>query len=764
HLLQEQLKSTIRYLAPDNVKEYTIYWNEESKQLENLDAFESMLTNDIKRLLEKEWQESAKMSPAQKLFYLHQDFACHKSSIFGGRNWFLDRCLWHLNNGTRQILIYGETGSGKTTALGALFSFLQKSGWQTLPFFTGIHGHTDTSSSLFNYLIWQIEELTRESHQADGHTFSASLNEKIQYLNSLITKYTQMKTMPLAILIDNADSLNCLQQLFSLSSHKVAILCSSSSCYHERNMDVKTIELYSFGKRKKDSIPDFLKPFHLGLKEQLESSNPFAQDDGVIPDDASQHLAYELENLFEAGIPDDDILLEKKAVIEGILKYHKKELDSRVINAIVEKNEADTPLYLSILIQRLIMMDRKDFYKISELGDGIDNITAYQLQLIQDVSLTTSQLCVWLMNAAIEKIGNPALKDALYFLSITHVGLCENDLESLILLKYNSWNALDFTLFIRYMGVAFIQYNDGRYTFANDMLRKGFLQDCENIADFHKILLEYIKTLPSEHSLRTKESIIHCYMANDKEFFLQHLTEYQHNSTSHIFTMEDLCHLLQNGSFLHSEPDIYHWVAKSFEAAESKAQCLMLIRYLAPYAKQVFFQDNMFDHTLPLFESLVKLAEKSTDVYHISWMLTVYAENILNHRSDFCVPMPDGSIPTPLINAKEACLKAAELLSQEPTHSDELTQCYALGGEIAAVSGLYSEAFQFFEHAEYYSRQYTNIEKQKELIAHFLENQGDMLLFTCEPSNKLLALQKYQAVQADIEREPRILAKCYLCV
>jgi hypothetical protein len=52
---------------------------------------------------------------------------------------------------------------------------------------------------------------------------------------------------------------------------------------------------------------------------------------------------------------------DKVDVISGILAHDGKELDKIVVDEIVNKKSADNPLYLSLLLQRLLIMDMEDF-------------------------------------------------------------------------------------------------------------------------------------------------------------------------------------------------------------------------------------------------------------------------------------------------------------------------------------------------------------------------------------------------------------------
>lgn len=57
-------------------------------------------------------------------------------------------------------------------------------------------------------------------------------------------------------------------------------------------------------------------------------------------------------------------------MIDGILHSHQeRELPVPVIEKIMTKNGSDNPLYLSLEVRRLAMMDRYDYEKMTATGD-----------------------------------------------------------------------------------------------------------------------------------------------------------------------------------------------------------------------------------------------------------------------------------------------------------------------------------------------------------------------------------------------------------
>lgn len=87
---------------------------------------------------------------------------------------------------------------------------------------------------------------------------------------------------------------------------------------------------------------------------------------------------------------------ERPVVIKGILNSTHRELADSVIKSMAEKAPSASPLYISFLLQRLLMMNKEDVHDIAGKGDGINAITSRQLDLIREAPDTLPGICAWL--------------------------------------------------------------------------------------------------------------------------------------------------------------------------------------------------------------------------------------------------------------------------------------------------------------------------------------------------------------------------------
>ncbi|MCD8148886.1 MAG: hypothetical protein LUE92_04820 [Clostridiales bacterium] len=205
---------------------------------------------------------------------------------------------------------------------------------------------------------------------------------------------------------------------------------------------------------------------------------------------------------------------ERISVIQANLQAAHRELENRVIEAIAKKEGADHPLYVSLLLQRLLMMDKSDFDEVADRGDGMDAITDLQIDLIREAPQNLCTANVWLIQAASGKLQNQMAAEAIRFLAVSRRGLRESDLEGLAAGCGVSWNSLDFALFINYLRGMFLRREDGTIDFVHKSTREGVLKKIDR-QEKHRQVSDWLWELPEWDTLRRSEWLFHCCCAGD---------------------------------------------------------------------------------------------------------------------------------------------------------------------------------------------------------------------------------------------------------
>ena len=96
----------------------------------------------------------------------------------------------------------------------------------------------------------------------------------------------------------------------------------------------------------------------------------------------------------------------------GVVRLHAqrraKQIDEDVMDAIRRKDRARNPYYLSLLLQRLFMMDREDFQAADAMGAGMTGLSAYMQKLVRDLPDTAEEAVLGLLDETYRKMSRRA--------------------------------------------------------------------------------------------------------------------------------------------------------------------------------------------------------------------------------------------------------------------------------------------------------------------------------------------------------------------
>ena len=188
---------------------------------------------------------------------------------------------------------------------------------------------------------------------------------------------------------------------------------------------------------------------------------------------------------------------------QDILEILRRELSSDILS-LVEKKTRGRSFCGHFLIQRLCMFSRKDYDQIRQLGGGMDAISLYQSQVIEQCPDSLPEMANMLLHHGACQFDNPDIYEAMIYLAVAHLGLRESDLKALLLRDGKKWNDLDFASYILYLSRYLIITNDGVISFALECIPQGLLQNkvCER---YRRQLLDYLYTLPEQDPVAMKQ-------------------------------------------------------------------------------------------------------------------------------------------------------------------------------------------------------------------------------------------------------------------
>lgn len=423
------------------------------------------IVDDLEEIYQKEWSEVEKLSQFAKEQRRQWAFINDKKRLFYARENDLEKCVDLIEKEDNQVVVCkGKMGYGKSTLFSGIADHFRTRGIDVLPFIGGLTDESDDAIDILKNIIRFLQEEVNDISELSSNDVSALQNELV----SLSNRFAQ-NDRHLIIMIDALDQIDCFS---------------------------------GFGK-----LPFIPKGINKNIKFFMTCVNDY--------------LVNADETYLLHGLSIDD----KNKTIAGICQSIGRELNEEVVDSIIKRNQSDNPLYISFLIQRLIMMGQDDFEWIRKDRDN-RNITSRQISIIESCTDNLDELGSDNF-IEIEKRINPFVsKVALDGIAESRFGLRISDISSIC---GNKWNYLDFSRLINYFNDFFIVRSDGRYDFNHRCIREGIQRRIDKegrTKEVNNILLRHMEALEETDEVRIGEIGYHIIKADDRDFMFRYLNKY----------------------------------------------------------------------------------------------------------------------------------------------------------------------------------------------------------------------------------------------
>jgi len=414
----ERLKEQIRKKYPNHIRYYDVTYDADSKKLVGLDALTDLIYEDLKRVFDLDLtylnslptEERALANSKNHFEKLAQSSYLRPLSAVNEFDFeaFDSFCESRFENNPVLEVVCGPHGIGAKTLVAQKYKNTLDAGYNAVCFSFGMDEFTDSTEKMLSALCYRLEELMDIPHEkkATAERFAR-----------LCEEYTDCAELPYIYFY-----------LINLPQGAIAIFR-------------KLFALY---------------PYLFGVGFCVHFRKPLS-DESALP--------FFLNNRITHVPPlDPDEIGE---MVSAILKSKRKELPPVVIDEIKKHSAADLPLYLSLLVERLLILDSEDFSAIRARGDGMDSINAYMQELIRKSGDTVTEIAKELLLELAERI-NPVMIPHL----VAHIALPAHFTEDYIqeFFDYRGWSysSLDYTLFKKTFPSLVYQDVSGYLRYTND--------------------------------------------------------------------------------------------------------------------------------------------------------------------------------------------------------------------------------------------------------------------------------------------------------
>ncbi len=563
-----------------NVKNYSCSWDIEKNSLILPDNFCSIIIEDVKNIIIHDFKDITITNELEKELIYSDTYARQKSVNFAARYKFKNHLIREFSNKDKRLFfIRATSGMGKSTLMAKMYQNMQKlPKSETLFIACGNSPKSQTSIDLIHQINHKMQSLLKIKAPDDNATLT--LNDFVIMFLEYSFLYKQKSDKTLYIFIDALDQLT---------------------------NDKTTQELLWLP----NTLPENIKI----IVSLLDTTK--------IP------VIYPLQKL--SAIIDIEKLTDSEQikVISKALKNIGKELNETLISKTLTLNGSSNPLYLSMAIQRLAMLNSKDFGIINSYGGNMKAINQFLSEKIDLFPDSVQGMSKEVLAEAAAAINKEFCMTVSSLLATSRRGLRESDLEILVSAFDINWSNLEFSMFFKYMRPFFMVRDDDRIDFAHKAIKEGFIS-ITNTEIYNTAIFNYLKTLSDDNEIKNSEIAWHAYKENDKQFLsanlekCDQLSEPATNSfatTLHEISLLDNDWIVELFSYALTQQNklnIIKFINKNFykEFDKSDTEAEILIRILTELS-HIFTCNNIVLENTFLSDETILLFENIGDIYAI---------------------------------------------------------------------------------------------------------------------------------------------------
>ncbi len=478
---QKALKDRIIKTHGNRVRFYSANLENGKPDEEYLKQLCEDIYSDLKNSIVKDLEFLSDLDEYEQDNISQWHFLNNKKLHFSARKKLAENLVERIITSSKPIAIVGKTGSGKSTLFSEIISRCKTGFNIIIPFFGASTARTSSESGVLDELVYLLENYLNESHI--NLTFKTD-----DTLKELFNEENRIKKLRLRLIE--------LNENIKLKGEKILVAIDA----------IDQINRY-------DLQNNLLNIFNQCSDIQLFVTS---QIDSLIPDNIEKISLCELS------------IDEKQEVLDRLLYVSGKELSEDTRDCILRKESTNNPLYLYLLIQRLLLLQSED-YSVIYSSENASEAIQKRLQEIIASSPDDIEETAYLLIEAIEKISSVTIKPLAESIAVSRYGLRQDDLEKL----YNNHNmqltTLDIVLFVNYIDEVCFYRNDGRIDFMHQCVRKAILKHVKNQNEAHNDIIHVLKDLHKDDVVKTNELQYHLIMAKKKKMLIQYISEISKN-------------------------------------------------------------------------------------------------------------------------------------------------------------------------------------------------------------------------------------------
>ena len=471
----DTLKQKILKMYPEYVRYYDAKYDKSSGNIVNLEPVMDMVYNDLTRIFKIDLDKynampnyvRAMMNSHTRMEKFFKNTYRREDLDYSLGVWKTTKNYTHAKYDDMPLMhcVCGDIGTGRKTFLASLYEESLKLDTVKIPFIVGMDEFTKGKEEFISVLVNTFEDELKVPHSEDY---------SIQHL---------------AKLCKDVASINKTFQIFVMSATKAIYSV------------IRGIEAYTTGELKGCDIKNI--SFYVSDEEDVASSSP-------LPFYLHSKITY-LQDIEEKE--------ERIKLVHAILKSKHKELPKEVINLITSKESGGNPLYLSLIIERLLILDHEDFQNIRNMGDGMVAISKYMSLVVSQSGDNIKDISKELLKELVERINPTLVPLFIRMVSYNNYHLDYKDMVRFFNKMDYPFNEIDYSLFVHSIPSLFqdSSLSSSLITFKCDDIFEGAneLLDELGTANYYQAMVDFVKNDESKTDIYKDMSLFIAYYAFD---------------------------------------------------------------------------------------------------------------------------------------------------------------------------------------------------------------------------------------------------------
>ena len=466
-----KLKEEIRARFGQNIKTYAAEVHENGLAVSK--DWAEMVAADIIAKLREEWGEPSETPPTWKEQErnMQDSFRESRTAFFAGRAAAIaDMAAFCLGGETtsRLLMIQGEAGSGKSGLLCKVMDEIEDK-CLLLPFSCGISPRSNLVENMLKYFISLLcEKLALEDNSED------------------ITKFQDIKDR--------------FSELLFAACAKTRVVAVVDALDQLAGSDETRRMLWISGK-----LPE---NFRL-LSSIIEGPET----------EAVKQLGGEVRPMPAINTED------KAAIIHSIAKRYHKEISNAVVDYILQKqtpdgaNAAQNPLYLSLITQDLVMMDRYELDIVQKyMEDGASQpeaLAKFMRERIDETPGDPGGAYLAVLGRLEKLIDKDFVRGVCGMIAISRGGLRESDMEGAFRELGLRYNTADFSWLRQMMRGHVSQGDMQQWDFSHQSLRRALRKEMpEELKRLNNGIVSHFLSIMTQDNFMVREIMHHLCIAN----------------------------------------------------------------------------------------------------------------------------------------------------------------------------------------------------------------------------------------------------------